>query len=82
MAVKIHYLDASATVKLFVEEDGSDILRNYFNDRSVFQTISLCFAEALGALKVKNRKNLSGEPYLSASEELYISAYGHAIQID
>jgi predicted nucleic acid-binding protein len=49
--IRIHYLDASAIVKLFIAEEGSDRLQKYFSEESNFYTTSLCFAEALGALK-------------------------------
>ena len=83
IAVRTHYLDASAIVKLFVQEEGSDKLREYFSKHSVFHATSLCFAEALGVLKAKNlRKLISQEAYLSAAEELCISAFGCTIEID
>lgn len=82
-AVRTHYLDASAIVKLFVQEEGSDKLREYFSKHSVFHTTSLCFAEALRVLKAKNvRKLISQEAYLSAAEELCISTFGCTIEID
>ena len=82
-AIRTHYLDTSALVKLFIDEAGTDVLKVYFDNHSVFHTTSLCFAEALGVLKSKNsRKHISNEVYLSASEDLCISAFGHDIQID
>ena len=51
--IRIHYLDASAIVKLFITEEGSERLQRYFGEEANFYTTSLCFAEALGALKVK-----------------------------
>lgn len=70
--IRIHYLDASAIVKLFVDEDGSDNLRIYFDSESCFNATSLCFAEALGVLKVKYfyRKETSEEKYFAAADEL------------
>jgi len=50
-AIRIHMLDTSALIKLFLEEDGSDVLRKYYNVHSVFWTTALCFAETLGVLK-------------------------------
>ncbi len=82
-ALRTHYIDTSAIVKLFVEEDGSKKLRDYFSKHTVFHTTSPCFAEALGVLKTKNvRKLISDETYLNASEELCISAFGSSIEID
>ncbi|MFI0377351.1 MAG: type II toxin-antitoxin system VapC family toxin [Candidatus Thiodiazotropha sp.] len=82
-AIRTHYLDTSALVKIFIDEEGSDVLKKYFNDHSVFHTTSLCFAETLGVLKAKySRKNITEEVYLSASEELCIYAFNDTIQID
>jgi uncharacterized protein with PIN domain len=46
--VRVHYLDASALVKLLVDEPGSSRLKEYFDNPNVFRMTSLCFAEALG----------------------------------
>lgn len=53
-SIRIHYLDASAIVKLFLDEDGSDRVRRYFAAESNFNTRTLCFAEALTVLKSKH----------------------------
>jgi predicted nucleic acid-binding protein len=52
---RIHYLDTSVLVKLLVKEDGSDVIEEYMSKEytSAFKTISLCFGEALGVLKLK-----------------------------
>ena len=83
-AIKTHYLDASAILKLFIKEDGSEKLEEYFSRHSVFFTTSLCFAEALSVLKRKKNKEkiLNQETYLAAAEDLCISAFGCTIEID
>ncbi len=74
---KAHYLDASALVKLVIdspeEKDGRESLRRYVYSNSSFYTTSLCFAEALGVIKVKywNKKKISMEQYLYAFCRLY-----------
>jgi predicted nucleic acid-binding protein len=50
---KIKYLDASALVKLYVNENGSHQLRNFFYSDTNFRTTWLCLAEALSVLKSK-----------------------------
>ena len=82
--IRIHYLDASAIVKFFIAEEGSDRLQKYFSEESNFYTTSLCFAEALGALKVKRfyRKEISDEQYFCACEELLACAADNTIQIE
>lgn len=73
--IRIHYLDASAIVKLLIDEEGSEVLRSY-HGRDVgfqFHATSLCFAEALGVLKVKHfyRKEISEDDYLTACDYLF-----------
>ena len=69
--IHTHYLDASALVKLLVDEDGSTAVRTYLKSHATRLVTSLCFAESLGALKAKHtRKLLSTNQYLSACEEL------------
>ena len=45
--IRIHYLDASAIVKLILNEPGSSELRQYFGKESNFTATSLCFVESL-----------------------------------
>ncbi len=82
--IRIHYLDASVIVKLILNEKGSAELRQYFGKESNFTATSLCFAEALGVLKVKRfyRECMTDEEYFSGCDELmaYV-AYGN-IQIE
>lgn len=81
--VRTHYIDTSALVKLFIQEDGSKKLKDYFSKHTVFHTTSLCFAEALGVLKTKKvRGVISNDAYLEACEELCIYASGGSIGID
>jgi predicted nucleic acid-binding protein len=82
--IRTHLLDTSALVKLVVDEDGSDRIRKYFAAKSVCWTTSLCFAEALGVLKVKHfyRKEISREKYLSASEELVANLRNESISVE
>ena len=41
-AVRTHYLDASVLVKLYVDENGSDIARKYIDEQSTLYTTNLC----------------------------------------
>ena len=72
-ALRPHYLDASAMVKLVIDEDYSARVRSYMfePERSWRVCTSFCFAEALGALKLRNKRGeLSDEGYLSGSRKL------------
>ena len=82
--IRIHYLDASAAVKLYVSESGSDALREYFDRESHFLMTSLCFSETIGVLKVKYlyRHGLTEENYFSACDEILAHAVGGSIEIE
>jgi len=86
-AVKVHYFDASALVKLVAddqdEEPGRDTLRRYYNEhaRPVYTT-SFCVAEAFGAFKRKfQRKGISEEQYLVYVRN-FIRVIGNTFRID
>ncbi|MBI4525439.1 MAG: hypothetical protein HY695_16685 [Deltaproteobacteria bacterium] len=82
--IRIHYLDASAIVKLVLAEEGSRELREYFGKESNFSATSLCFAEALGALKVKAfyRNEISDEEHFSGCDELLAHVAHNTIEIE
>lgn len=72
-ALRPHYLDASALVKLVIEEEYSSRVRDYMFDpeRSWRVCTSYCFAEALGALKLRNKRaELSNKGYLAGCRKL------------
>jgi predicted nucleic acid-binding protein len=52
-AVRTHCLDASALVKLYIEEPGSSALRTYLQGQANWYTTPFCFFEALSVLKQK-----------------------------
>ena len=67
--VKVHYLDASALVKLVAddadEEPGRAVLRQYYFGHAQHYATSYCLAEALSAFKVKwLRKMISQDDYV------------------
>jgi hypothetical protein len=82
--IRIHYLDASAIVKLVLNETGSVELRQYFGKESSFTATSLCFAEALGVLKVKRfyQKSMTDEEYFSGCDELMAYVADYTIKIE
>jgi predicted nucleic acid-binding protein len=63
--IKASHLDASAAVKLVLQERGSEELRSYLANRAGFYSTSLCLAEAFGVFR---RKRLRGE----LSEKQYL----------
>ena len=86
-AIKVHYFDASALVKLVAddpdEEPGRDNLRKYHREHAhPGYTVSFCVAEALGALKLKFlRQKISQAEYLKYVKDL-IREVGNTFQID
>jgi len=61
-----YYLDASALVKLVVNEPGVNDVRRYFNTNSGACTTFVSFVEALGVLKRKWQDNWQDADYQKA----------------
>lgn len=79
---KVRYLDASALVKLVVDEGDHQPIRNYFYANVNFFATSLCLGEALGVLKAKlNYKKITDEQYFLSTRQLVIDAWGKRIEI-
>lgn len=71
-AVRANCFDASALLKLYVPEEGSDILREYWGSESTKFTTSFCLYETLSLLKVCYfyRKTINLETYKNSSLDL------------
>jgi predicted nucleic acid-binding protein len=70
---RVHYLDASVLVKLVIKESGTEAIEKYMaaENISTFHATSLCFAEALGALKSKySHREIDQETYFKAGDIL------------
>lgn len=83
--ITIHYLDASAIIKLLIKEDGSDSIKKYFSNKSNFYTISLCLGEALGVLKRKRfceKPPITEEEYLAAADYLLSMIHDQGITVE
>lgn len=82
---KFRYLDASALIKLVVDENDSTNVREFFLSNANFCTTSLCMAEALGRIKGMwkkgkgDRAKLTIEEYLASTRTLL--GYTHTISI-
>jgi predicted nucleic acid-binding protein len=68
-AVRANLFDASALVKLYVNEKGSDIIKSYFDSEPTKYTTPLCFYETLNVLKAKcfYKNEISEEEYHKAT---------------
>lgn len=62
------FFDASALVKLYVDEPQSDVVRGYFNTEATKFTSTFCFYETLNILKSKwkHSAKLTRDEYLEA----------------
>ena len=58
----ILYLDTSALVKLYAEEDGSDLVRQGVRDSDLIATSLMSYAETRSALARKNRSHEISRP--------------------
>ena len=73
-ALKVKYLDASALVKLYIDEIGSHKLREFFYANTNFHTTWLCLAEALSCLKSKWGGRQSKDVATKIDTETYFEA--------
>ena len=81
-AVYYYYLDASALVKLIVDEPGAKSLRKYFNSTPNACATLISFVEALGVLKRKWYCKWDDPDYHNAVERLLIMIYGGKPKVD
>lgn len=80
---KAMYLDASAIVKLYVDEPQSAEVRSvFYSQPKPFNTTPLCLAEAFNVLKRKWTKGeLTTDAYLAAANKLTVAAWGQEIEV-
>jgi predicted nucleic acid-binding protein len=81
-AVYAYYLDASALVKLVVDEPGTRDVREYFNTTPNACVTLVSFVEALGVLKRKWRCRWDEPDYHYAVECLLQMIYGGKPEVD
>jgi len=76
IAAKVKYLDTSAIVKLFFDEDGSDNVRAYYNSHSSFCCAEMTFYEAMNVLKSRLFKGKKKDQYFENITDLRIMGWG------
>ena len=86
-AVKVHYLDASALVKLVAddpdEEPGRDVLRQYYREHSNRYATSYCVTEVFSAFKLKFlRGRITEDQYIKYVKDFIDGVIGANLQID
>ena len=80
---KHRYLDASALVKVVVDEGDHEPIRSFFLNNVNLGATSLCIMEALGVLKAKwTHGRISEEQYFKASRQLIHFASGKKIEVE
>jgi len=77
-----YYLDASAFVKLALDEPGSHSIRDYFNNTPNACITLVSFIEALGVLKRHWSKRCNDPDYHRAVEHLVQWVYGGKPEMD
>jgi predicted nucleic acid-binding protein len=76
------YLDASVAVKLLIEEEHSEKVKNYF-ERKVASMTVFCFHETLSVLKGKwKRKEITEKEYLNATYQFISLVQSEYIELD
>ena len=83
--IRANYLDASAAIKLVIDELGSNDLRAYVDKHYGFYITSFCLYESLGVLKrMMVKRKISLKQYLDACRLLlaYLRAKPNSIHIE
>lgn len=81
--VHVWYFDASALVKVVVDEGDHGPVRDFYNAHPNCHATALCLMEALGAIKAKwAHKRLTHAEYIEATERLVIDAWGKKVTPD
>ncbi|MDY6894801.1 MAG: PIN domain-containing protein [Thermotogota bacterium] len=83
--LKAYYLDASALIKMFIQEKRSDIVRNLTASNSQIYTTNLCVAEALRVFKrvhLLKKNPPDTEAYANCCLDLISTIIDENIQID
>lgn len=78
--VKVKFLDTSALMKLFLDEEGSGRLRDYYNNHVNFCCAEMIFYEAMNVLKSRLFKNNKKSQYFESIEKLKIMGWGLTIE--
>jgi len=80
---KHRYLDASALVKVVVDEGDHEAVRSFFIANTNLGATSLCVMEALGVLKAKwTHGRISEDAYFNASSQLVQYASGKKLEVE
>ena len=80
---KHRYLDASALVKVVIDEGDHEPVRSFFIANTNLGATSLCVMEALGVLKAKwTYSRITEDTYFKASRQLVQYASGKKIEVE
>ena len=86
-AVRADFFDASALVKVYSDEPGSDVVCEYFRNSATKYTTPYCFYEALNVLKGKwkFKSKMTIDQYFEAAFQLaawYGESSSHIADLD
>ncbi len=80
---KHRYLDASALVKVVIDEGDHDAVRSFFVANASLGTTSLCVVEALGVIKAKwTHSRIPEDVYFKATRQLVLYATGKKLEVE
>jgi predicted nucleic acid-binding protein len=80
---KHHYLDASALVKVVIDEGDHELVRSFFRTNVNLGATSLCVVEALGVIKAKwTYDRISEDEYFKATRQLVQYASGKKLEVE
>ena len=81
--VHVWYLDASALVKLVVDEGDHVAVREFYGNHPNCHATLPCLMEALGAIKAKwTHKHITHTQYMRATSNLVIDVWGRRLRAD
>ena len=82
--IKTCFIDTSAFIKLYLEEEGSKELHAFLeSSRIIKYTMTYCIGEFLGIIKAKlKRREISNDKYLSISYALMADLRNNTYQLE
>ena len=82
VSVKVKYFDTSAIVKLFIDEEGSEHIKNYYINNCNFCCTEMTFYEAFNVLKARLFKRNTKNNYFKSVGDLAIMGWGGKLEIE
>jgi len=78
----ICYFDSSALVKLYVEEEGSNLLKQFLQDNPLLATSKVAYAEVRAALARAWREEILGETEYQEAVSMFKEDWPHMVALE